>query len=100
MLGVLLATGALADEPPLNACFGNLGAGDACLTEDGTSGTCVEKTFEYVDQGRTVTHAELICEASVAGTQRSTLPWIGAAMAFLALCVGVATRRPREPVAG
>lgn len=96
-LVVLLGSAALADELPPNACLGHLRAGDACLTEEGVSGTCVEKRFQYEDDGRTVTQTELICEAAVAGAERSALPWFGAGLAFLALCAGVATRKPLGP---
>ena len=94
LLGTLLATTARADELPSNTCRGSLGAGDGCLTYDGGAGTCVEQTFSYVDQGKTLTSTELICVASVSGAERRALPWIGAGLAFLALCVGIATRKP------
>ena len=85
LLGALLATAALADEVASNTCLGNLLPGDGCLTDDGASGTCVEQTF---------TNTELICVASVSGAERRALPWIGAGLAFLALCVGIATHKP------
>jgi hypothetical protein len=94
LVGALLSTAALADEPPSNACLGNLRAGEGCLTDDGTSGTCVEQKFSYVEGGKTVTYTELICVPSVTAAQRSALPWVGAGLAFLALCVGIATRKP------
>jgi hypothetical protein len=80
---LLVSTAALADELPGNACFGNLVAGDACLTDDGTSGTCA------------VVENELICVPTVSAAERKALPWIGAGLAFLALCIGVAARKPQ-----
>lgn len=71
---------AFADEAPDNGCLGSLSAGDSCVTDDGTSGTCVD------------VQGELICKPVVAGAERSALPWIGAGLAFLALCAGIATR--------
>ena len=100
LLGALFSTAALADELPSSACLGSLAAGEGCLTDDGASGTCVEQTFSYVDQGKTITHSELICVASVSGAERRALPWIGAGLAFLALCVGIATRKPPVQSAG
>jgi hypothetical protein len=56
----------------------------------------VEKRFEYVENGVTHGWSELLCVPTMSGTQRSMLPWLGAGLAFLSLCVGVATtRRPR-----
>ena len=94
LLAMFVGSESWADELPSNACTGNLRAGEACLTDEGVSGTCVEKRYDYDDQGKTVTFTELICEPAVAGAQRKALPWIGAGLAFLALCIGVATRRP------
>ena len=94
VLSMLLGSAAWADELPSNACTGNLRAGEACLTDEGVPGTCVEKRYDYDDRGKTVTYTELICEPALAGTQRKVLPWVGAGLAFLALCIGVATRRP------
>ncbi|MDP1822663.1 MAG: hypothetical protein Q8L48_05460 [Archangium sp.] len=94
LLGALTSAVALADELPSNACFGDLAKGDACLTDDGTSGTCVEQVHSYVDQGQTHTYSELICVPAVSGAERRALPWMGAGLAFLALCVGIATRKP------
>jgi len=83
--GVVLALfcggAALADELPSNACVGSLGVGNACLTDDGTPGVC------------RVENGDLVCQPSVTAEQRSALPWIGAGLAFLALCAGIATRR-------
>lgn len=94
LLGALASTVTLADELPSNACFGDLAKGDSCLTDDGTAGTCVEQVHSYVDQGKTHTYSELICVPAVTAAERSALPWIGAGLAFLALCAGIATRKP------
>ena len=88
-LGALLFGAlALADEVPSNACMGPLTVGDSCLTDDGTPGVC------------RVVEGELICQAAVTAEQRSALPWVGAGLAFLALCVGVATRKGPVQSAG
>jgi len=94
LLAMGLGSAAGADELPSNACTGNLRAGEGCLTDEGVPGTCVEKHYASEDQGKTITSVELICEPAVAGARRNALPWIGAGLAFLALCIGVATRRP------
>ena len=91
-LVLLLSGAALADDVASNACGV---AGDACLTDEGASGQCVEQKFSWVDPGQTSTNTELVCVASVSASEQRALPWVGAGLAFLALCIGVATRKPQ-----
>lgn len=95
LLGVMLAGAASADELPQNACLGNQSAGDDCLTENGTPGTCIELRYEIQPHPKApiTIQTELVCQVAVAGTERAALPWIGAGLSFLAMCTGVATRR-------
>ncbi len=93
-LGLAVATGAArADEPPPDACFGDLAAGDACTTEGGAPGVCVSKTFEDAYDGTAVSTTRLVCVALVSASERRLLPWLGASLAFLALVFGLAGRR-------
>jgi hypothetical protein len=82
VLALLLGSPALADDVPDNACNRGLTVGASCVTDDGTAGTCVS------------VGGELICQPLVGGAQREALPWLGAGLAFLALCFGISTRRP------
>ncbi len=97
LLSLVLAMPALADEPPPDTCFGDLKHGDACSTDSGAPGTCVQQTFEYEADGAKHSVTELICVATVNAAERDLLPWLGAGLAFVALCVGLATRRRPPP---
>ena len=76
---LLLGSAALADVPT-TTCGA---AGEACVTDEGSTGKCA------------VIGNELICVPVVSAAGQRALPWVGAGLAFLALCDGVATRRPQ-----
>ncbi|MFT3713965.1 MAG: hypothetical protein QM817_40405 [Archangium sp.] len=90
---------ASADDAPPGACSGSA-VGDACTMDDGTPGACIEQHHEYLDpNGVKQTFTEVVCAPKVSAVQRSLLPWLGAGLAFLALCAALYSR-PRATVPG
>ena len=94
LLGVLVASAALADVMPDDPCSG-IQPGGQCVYEDGVAGTCVEVSYPVRPHPKAplTTKTKVICKPTAAGMQRSALPWIGAGLSFLALCAGLAGRR-------
>lgn len=98
----VLAVPAFADIIPeeVAVCRGK-SAGAACTTPEGHSGTCQETSITRPDysEGPPPTYKQvkmLSCVATAKGSARSTLPWLGAGLSFLALLAALVTRpRPQ-----
>ena len=101
LLAAVLAAPAFADIIPdeVALCRGKA-AGAPCSVE-GQAGTCVETSVSRPDYSSGIPPKYkqvkmLSCVAVAAGSARSVTPWLGAALAFLALLAafGFKARRP------
>lgn len=103
-LVAVLAGPAFADIIPEEvATCRNKASGAACTTGEGHAGTCIETSISRPDYSGGVPPTYkavkmLTCVATAKGSARSTLPWLGLGLAFLAL-VAALTFKPRGPTA-
>lgn len=98
VFALVLSASARADEYPDLGCEDS-SVGAACLTADGTAGTCVRQTSRVVGaDGVSRLVLEFVCAPAVSAEQKPALPWLGLGLAFLALCAALAL--PRAPAGG